>query len=347
MTATGALRTDFPFKLPSYSVDNATIVARIDGEAVLAGELLDVINERLAENDDRVPKDPAAQEQLRQQLMRNMLPGLLDTKMIAQQARKKIPKENLPKVEGELVKEFDKEYLGKMIEQHGLDNRAELDHKFQKWGTTLARVRKSHMEGLLARKWMFMQLKLNEEITRDEMLDYYRAHAAEYEHEAKARWEQLTVKVSAAQPKATAYAKLAQLGNQLLAGANFAELAKAHSEGSTAADGGQHNWTTRGSLKSTVIDAALFSLPVGALSPILEDATGFHIVRVLEREEAGREPFEEAQPAIRLAIREQRFQAHRTKYVEKVRGECQLWTMYDDEAAANRLTQQPSSGAVR
>ncbi len=342
-----ALRTDFPFKLPSYAVDNATIVARINGEAVLAGELLDVVNERLAENDDRVPKDAESQEQLRQQLMRNMLSGLLDTKMIAQQAKKKIPKDNLPKVEDELSKEFDKEYLGKMLEQHRLENRAELDLKFKKWGTSLARVRKSHIEGLLARKWMFMQLKLNEEITRDEMLQHYRAHLADYEHEAKARWEQLTVKVSSDQPKPTAYAKLAQLGNQLLAGANFAEIAKLHSDGATASDGGIHDWTTRGSLRSEVIDKALFSLPVGALSPILEDASGFHIVRVVERADAGREPFEEAQSSIRMAIREQRFQSHRTKYVEKVRGECNIWTMYDQEAAPdNRLTQQPG-GPVR
>lgn len=341
-----ALQTDFPFKLPSYSVDNATIVARINGEAVLAGELLDVVNERLAENDDRVPKEPESQEMLRQQLMRNMLPGLLDTKMIAMQARKKIPADNLPKVEGELGKEFDKEYLGKMVDQHRLDNKTELDQKLKKWGTSLARVRKSHMEGLLARKWMFMQLKLNEEITRDEMLEYYRAHLVDYEHDAKARWEQLTAKVTLEQPKPTAYAKLAQLGNQLLAGANFAELAKTHSDGATASDGGVHDWTTRGSLKSALIDQTLFTMPVGQLSPILEDAAGFHIVRVIEREDAGRQPFEEAQPTIRMALREQRFQAHRSKYVDKVRSESNIWTMYDDEAAANRLTQQPS-GPVR
>lgn len=338
----GDLRTDFPFKLPSYSVDNATIVARINGEAILAGELLDVVHERFAENEDRLPKDAEQLEQLRQQLMRAMLPGLLDTKMIAMQARKKIPADNLPKVEGELGKEFDKEYLGKMLDQHRLESRAELDQKFKKWGTSLARVRKSHMEGLLARKWMFMQLKLNEEITREEMLNYYRQHAADYEHEAKARWEQLTVRVSSEQPKPVAYAKLAQLGNQLFAGGDFAALARAHSEGSTAQAGGEHDWTTRGSLKSTVIDAALFTLPVGTPSAILEDESGFHIVRVIEREEAGRTAFEDAQPEIRQALREQRFQSHRTEYVAKVKAECQIWTMYDDETrGADRVTQQP------
>ena len=42
----------------------------------------------------------------------------------------------------------------------------------------------------------------------------------------------------------------------------------------------------QGRLVCEALDQALFTLPVGKLSPIIEGPTGFHIVRVTEREEA-------------------------------------------------------------
>ena len=58
-------------------------------------------------------------------------------------------------------------------------------------------------------------------------------------------------------------------------------------KGPTSHEGGRYDWTTKGSLVSDVIDQAIFSLPVGKLSRILEDEKGFHIVRVIEREDCG------------------------------------------------------------
>ncbi len=65
-----------------------------------------------------------------------------------------------------------------------------------------------------------------------------------------------------------AFQQLAALGNQLLAGQPFAELAKSSSHGVTAYKGGQFDWTTEGSLRSVVTDKAIHSLPVGQLSQI-------------------------------------------------------------------------------
>ena len=67
-------------------------------------------------------------------------------------------------------------------------------------------------------------------------------------------------------------------------GAPFPEIARSGSDGVTASDGGARDWTTQGSLVSKKLDEALFGLPVGELSPILEDEYGLHIVRVTERE---------------------------------------------------------------
>ena len=51
---------------------------------------------------------------------------------------------------------------------------------------------------------------------------------------------------------------------------------------------------------------AIFSLPIGQLSPILEDERGFHIVRVVERQDMSRTPFSELQPEIKKKIKAER-----------------------------------------
>ena len=76
---------------------------------------------------------------------------------------------------------------------------------------------------------------------------------------------------------------------------NFEVIAKKKSEGFTADKGGHHDWTTQGALKSTALDAALFKEEMNKLSEIIEDEEGFHIIVVLDREAARKQPMEEVQ----------------------------------------------------
>jgi parvulin-like peptidyl-prolyl isomerase len=117
----------------------------------------------------------------------------------------------------------------------------------------------------------------------------------------------------------------------VLGGAPFWAVAQRDSHDIEAENGGVHDWTTQGSLASNVIDRAIFSLPIGQLSEIMEDARGFHIVRVLERREAGRVPFTEAQIEIKKKIQADKRQQQFEEYAERLRREIPVWTIYDDE----------------
>jgi parvulin-like peptidyl-prolyl isomerase len=96
-------------------------------------------------------------------------------------------------------------------------------------------------------------------------------------------------------------------------------VAKAHSHGFSAADGGVNDWTTQGSLRSTALDATIFALPVGALSQIVEDEDGFHIVRVIEREEHHHVPFNEVQAEIKQRLLDKDQAKGMTQYLAKLR----------------------------
>ena len=120
------------------------------------------------------------------------------------------------------------------------------------------------------------------------------------------------------------------MGNEVLGGRPFAEVAKTRSEGPTAAVGGSFGWTGKGSLASKKLDEAIFSLPVGELSAIIEDGEAIHIVRVTKREEAGRTPFLEAQVEIRSKILDDRRRVAVDDYLGKLRARTPVWTVFDD-----------------
>jgi parvulin-like peptidyl-prolyl isomerase len=73
----------------------------------------------------------------------------------------------------------------------------------------------------------------------------------------------------------------AALLQELREGADFAELAKAKSEDSSAARGGDIGTQARG-LLAPAYENKLFSLEPGGQSQVVETAMGFHIIDRLE-----------------------------------------------------------------
>lgn len=89
-------------------------------------------------------------------------------------------------------------------------------------------------------------------------------------------------------------AKIESLRQELLQGADFAELARAHSTEPNAAKGGEMTNITRGQLPRPLEDA-IFTKEVGAVGSVVESVMGYHIVKVNSRTPA--QPAADNQPA--------------------------------------------------
>jgi len=315
-----------PRKIGQY--DGAEVLARIASEVVLASEIIPGVNDLMTRHIADIP--PEQVDMTRLFLIRTRLMDAVKTKLLVAEARKSIPADNLPKLEKKVNEQFDKTQLTKLMEGLKVSSRAELEARLRKEGTSLEWQRKAFFERSLASQWIHQQIKEDEEISHEELLVYYREHVAEYETVARARWEELMVRFTSYNSKADAYRALAQWGNQLQTGAPFAELAKAHSDDLTAEVGGVHEWTNKGSLASVVLDDALFGMPVGQLSPIIEDNVGFHIIRVLERNPLTRKPFTEAQSEIKKRLRDERQSSQMKAYLAKLTAKTPVWTIFDD-----------------
>jgi peptidyl-prolyl cis-trans isomerase C len=76
-----------------------------------------------------------------------------------------------------------------------------------------------------------------------------------------------------------------RLHAQLEAGADFASLARAHSQDtSTRENGGDLGYFPRGILVSSEVEEAAFSLQPGQFSDVITSVLGYHIVQVVERD---------------------------------------------------------------
>jgi parvulin-like peptidyl-prolyl isomerase len=333
----------------SANLEGCQVIARIDNQIVLACEVLWRVNQMLEAHQQRAAAaqrvPPEQLQEVREQLIKRELASILDRKLLYDEFRRNVPAENLPRIEESLREPFENREMPELMKQLKVDNQRDLERELARLGSSLADVQRAFNEKVIASEWIRSKVKINEEVSPDEMIEYYRAHLADYEYPTQARWEELVVRKSRFADAGAAYAELARMGNEVwrrgmqqqVQGPAFSEVAKAKSDGFTAKDGGVHDWTTKGALQATAIDEALFTLQVGQMSPILDGGPTFHIVRVLERKEAGRKPFTDVQGNIRESLKNERFKVGVEKYLTQLRQDARIWTAFTGNVSADVL----------
>ena len=323
-------------------IEGAQVIATAGDLVVLAEEVIGPVNQTLATYAGKVPK--AQIEKTRRMLIQRQLKSLIPTKLLYGEYLVTVPPEGQQAVSQQLSKRFVEEQLPKMMEKAKVQSRVDLDAKFRSLGTSLERQRQQYIENQIAGQWIHQNLKYDRDVTYDQMLEYYRKNIADYEVKAKVRWRQLSIDFTKAGGEQAAQAKIVELGNMLWHGADFAEIARKHSHGFRAHEGGEHDWVTRGALASRDIEDALFHLPIGKLSRIISDKSGVHIVKVLERVEDGVTAFTDAQGEIKRKIVKKRRKDAIDAYLASLQEKTEIWTAFDDqpvEPLSNRPTTAP------
>ena len=323
------------------SVDAAMIVARVGPEVVLESDLL---TPKALDWLDGATKGltPEQIKALRLQICQQVIDQHVETLLVFVDACREIPEDKLPEIRQNVEKAFDEQMLPNLMKEAGAANSLDYERMLRAKGQSLDRMRKMFFERGLAQEWMRRNVKDDDEIPHADMIAWYENHLDDYDYPARARYEILTVKMGLKRSRRQAWDLLATMGNEVLAGRPFADVAKTRSEGPTAAAGGACGWTSHGSLASKGLDEAVFSLPIGQLSTIIEDGESLHIVRVTERQDAGRKPFLEAQVAIRDALREERRKKALDEYLGKLRERTPVWTVFEPGPTNPAVAARPS-----
>ena len=135
-----------------------------------------------------------------------------------------------------------------------------------------------------------------EEITDADLRAEYDAEPARWEHPPLVRISQMILPDRAAAETAR---------RRVLAGEAWEKVSREVSRAPNAASGGGLGWLSRTDLPGE-FEKAIWGLPAGEMSTPQPAGHGVHLFRVEERADGRVVPFEEARPALRLALSEKR-----------------------------------------
>lgn len=352
-TETTAIAQDQPEPLTECEV-----IARINSEVILACELdwqvRLMFEQRFGPEAAKVATTSPLMKGAREALMKQLIVGRIEMGLLYADFRSNAPQADMDSIKKQLSKPFEDGEVPRLMKQVGTEDRAEFEARLVELGTSLAERREDFYRTMVARSWLTQSTKIDNEVTHEQMLEYYREHTADYDQPERVRWEELMVRFDKHASKSEAWSAVANLGNQAhpsvaatSAGEPAFEAIAPQSDGFTAEEGGVYDWTTRGSLSSTEINQALFSLPPGKMSSIIEGPTGFHIVRVLERKAAGPTPFRDVQAQIRKDLKDVRFQAGINEKLTELKKSARLWTVFTGDLSYDQLAQLQGGPAKR
>ena len=349
-------------------IDDSTVtVATVGDQYILKGELQGTANVMLAPYVEQLTPESLASKRKqiledRDRLMQQLLQQAIERKLMYLEFLRTIPPDKMKeamdsiqqKVNDSFTKELeemltrvrkiqDKGYeklsrqdpqlfrLAFLMKERNLETTLQLEEFLRRYGSSLEAQRVMYAETALGRQAIGSQIDRNPEITHEELLTYYQEHAAEFQVASRARWEQLTARFDHHNSRDACRQAIAAMGNEVyLGGAPLAAVAKRSSNSACAARGGYHDWTEWGDLTvSREILAQVFQLPPGELSPIIADAEGLHIIRVIEQQEAHQRSFREVQSEIRETLQNERRNEQVKEIIARLRKQTPVWTIYD------------------
>jgi parvulin-like peptidyl-prolyl isomerase len=201
----------------------------------------------------------------------------------------------------------------------------------------LAAAKKSRADyAETVRDQMIVGMMINEEITQrarvtpEEVRSYYDEHREQlYAIPEQVKYSVIVLnKGESPEEQEVKLAEAANIRQKLLDGADFAETAKAVSEGSRAADGGLFPWMQPDEVRAELRET-LQSLPAGEISEIIDTGTQLYLVKVEARRQAGYKGFDEVREEIRTELLTKEKERLRARWINRLMSENYV-KIYED-----------------
>ncbi|MEW6324836.1 MAG: peptidyl-prolyl cis-trans isomerase [Nitrospirota bacterium] len=296
-------------------------VGRAAAEPVIIDRIAAVVNQDIITLSDvqeallqpgaapgQLPADPAAAERrLTPEALQQQLRLLIEERLHAQAAEQR----------GLTVTELE---LGQALDDIKSRNQFTSDEQLAAAlaaeRLTLDQYRERLRREILVAKLVNREVRAHLVVSPEELRRYYDQHADEFSLPTRVKLRQIVFLAPEDSP-ARVQKRTKALGvlEQLRNGADFERLARLHSDGPEAKDGGALGWFAQGAL-IPALDQAAFALPEGRVSELIETPAGYHLLVVEEREGRQKRPFEQVEQALRDRLLE-----------EKMRRRYEEWTL--------------------
>jgi parvulin-like peptidyl-prolyl isomerase len=282
------------------------IVAKVNGQIITQTELELQVDEALQRLGP--PPNPEEEAQRLQALRAQILERMIDNMLVLQ-----VAEERGLRVPARFFEDWKKGVMKEMK----LETEEEFVRQVELQGMSVEQLQKQFEEGLLLQEVRRTEVDNKVSVSEPEIKERYQQHINEYTDPAKVRLREIVVRFDASN-EVEQGAKARRLLQEIRQGADFAEVARMHSESSSREAGGDLGFFEKGEL-TDALDAAAFALEPGTVSDVLRLDAAFYIIRVEEKVEEHVKPLEEVRSDVADAIFQEKMTVQMDRYIQQLR----------------------------
>ena len=301
-------------------VPRVKVVAIVGANNVITDQ--EVIESVWQQNDELARLDGRAREVKEKELYTAALRKTIERELILDEMYTKLKKANKGVVIDE-IKEMAVQATDKQIREMKKKTGSKTDEELNTWlrvqGLTLPILRRQFERQIMSQQYVNSMLKeKGRRVGLAEIRDYYDKHPDEFKTPDRVRWQHIFVGNGNPPNPPAAFARIEAI-RQKAATQDFGALSKQFDEGIAGKQGGFGTGTARGEVLPLDIEAAVWELKPGQMSGVLQTPTGYHLVKVIERDLAGVQPFDsKIQAKIRDKLNDAIYDAEARKMVEEL-----------------------------
>lgn len=267
------------------------IVALVNNELITLSELQEAGARFFHDLKESTP--PSEREEKLRKAQEEILTQLIENKLLEQEIKKK--KVEVPE------KEVDAAIEDIMKENRLSEN--ELKMALAKDGITYSVYRKRIRDELGKMRLISREIKSKLVLKEEDLRKIYQENIKDYIDPLEVKMQQIFLPVpqGATEEQSEKIRKEAEtLLERVRAGEDFAQVARAHSRGPEASEGGVLGFFKEKELVPE-LERTAFALKIGEVSGLIQGRDGYHILRVLDRKGGEPKLFAEVQNKIREA----------------------------------------------
>jgi peptidyl-prolyl cis-trans isomerase C len=204
---------------------------------------------------------------------------------------------------------------------------ASFDKALKAKGITQDGLRRDTRKTLAVNRLLEGSVFRDAQVSDAQIADFYERNKEEFKHPPQTRASHILIRVpdnAPASARTTAKHQAEALLAQLRAGADFAQLARAHSQDpATAAQGGDLGYFAKGDMVDA-FEIAAAALAPGQLSDVVVTPYGFDIIKLNDRRGEGYQPLDEVKERIRAVLLKTERQKRQTAFVADLRAKAKI-----------------------
>lgn len=221
------------------------------------------------------------------------------------------------------------EAIGQIRERNNLTEEM-MERALQEQGITTEEYREQISEQVLFSKLMQQEVRTRVAVTGEELEAYYEEHREDYFRPEKIRVRHLLVKMGGEEDGESlqeAKREALDILEEFRGGADFADLVRKFSPETAGGEDATSGWLKRGEFLQELEEVA-FALPAGSVSEPIRSRAGFHLIQVVEKEEASYLSLAAVSDSVEQKLMQDKMERGYEKWLQELRDESHVEILY-------------------